>query len=89
MYVGETQENWLTHPKGPSLTYHPQQKTKEDVGGGRVGASQERKANDMEMEKHSFGKQMFAGSCRDNGILSGLWSLGLPSCPDYTSPHNL
>lgn len=56
MYVGETQENWLTHPKGPSLTYHPQQKTKEDVGGGRVGASQERKANDMEMEKQMFGK---------------------------------
>lgn len=32
------------------------------------GISKQRKAIDMEMEKLKFGKQMFAGSGRDNGI---------------------
>ena len=31
-----------------------------------------RKAIHVEMEKQMFGKQMFAGSCRDNGAQSGL-----------------
>ena len=32
--MGETQENWVTHPKGrnPHLKYHLQLKAKEDVG---------------------------------------------------------
>ena len=34
--MGETQANWGTHQNGGSshLKYHPQLKTKEDVGGG-------------------------------------------------------
>ena len=30
----------------------------------------------MEMKKQMFDKQMFAGPCRENGILGGLWPLG-------------
>ena len=40
----------------------------------------------MEIEKHVFGKQMFTGSCRDNGTQSGLSSLGLPGTPTTPSP---
>ena len=42
----------------------------------------------MEMEKHVFGKQMFAGPGRDNGIQSGLRDLG-PVSPNTPSPYSL
>ena len=63
--MGETQKNWVTHQNGwcPHLNYHLQLKTKEDVGGSGLGL-QERKAIHMEMEKQTFGKQMFAGPAK-------------------------
>jgi len=35
----------------------------------------------MEIGKQTFGKQMFAGPCRDNGMQSGLWSVGSAEIP--------
>ena len=39
----------------------------------------------MEMEKQMFGN-MFAGTCRDYGTESGLWSPGPPKFPHHISP---
>ena len=33
-----------------------------------------------------FGKQMFAGPCRDHGTQRGPWAPGLPSVPHHTQP---
>ena len=40
----------------------------------------------MEMEKQMFGKQMFAGPCKDNGSTVDSASLGLAKSPP---PHQL
>lgn len=54
----------------------------EEVGVKWFGTSKEKKGSSfMEMEKHMFGKQMFAGTCRNNESILDSASLGLGKFP--------
>ena len=59
--MGKMQENWVTHQLAETLTLNTNLKTEEDVGGSDFGPKIGGKSLHKEMEKQTFGKQMFAG----------------------------
>ena len=67
--MAERQENQIAHQNGQRLhlKYHLQLKTKEDVV-IVVLVYKEEAGNSQRDRKQIFGKETYAGSCRDNDL---------------------